>query len=79
MPPPIVGTSTDSQHNFPIFSERPENTATAAAYMKTIDPTGSKKSFTVWLINAGFIKNAGEWLPTGQQIFTKQSDPPGVE
>jgi hypothetical protein len=40
MPPPIVGTCTDSQHNFPILSERPENTATAAAYMKTIDPTG---------------------------------------
>jgi len=69
-PVPIVGTSTNSQHTYLTFSSHHETTATAKAYMQAIDPGATKVNFVDWLVNAGFISQASEWKPTGQQVYT---------
>jgi hypothetical protein len=72
-PPPQVGTGADSAHVFLTFSagkSLAENPTTANNYMKAIDPTGAKKDFVSWLVNAGFISKASDWTPSGQQIYT---------
>jgi hypothetical protein len=52
-----------------IGSFAPENVASAKAYYKAIDPTGSKVTFTKWLVNAGFIANESQWHSTGKQLI----------
>src|SRR6266404_3927792 len=69
---PQVGTSTDSSHVFLTFSagkSRAESPTTASNYMKAIGPGGKKLNFVDWLVNAGFISNASEWKPAGQQTY----------
>ncbi|HEY3706701.1 MAG TPA: hypothetical protein VGL22_16680 [Terracidiphilus sp.] len=54
-----------------------ENAASATAYYKAINPSGSKTSFPQWLVNAGFIGDASQWHTNGtQNIVTGQ--PAGV-
>src|SRR5712691_9423839 len=50
----------------------PESPASAAAYYNAIDPTASKRTFTQWLVNAGFIGAGSQWRSTGQQIINIQ-------
>jgi hypothetical protein len=69
---PTTQTPQQQQQHFLTFigSYKPENTTTAQAYYKAIDPTGSKQNFTAWLLNAGFISNVNQWNSTGLQTFT---------
>jgi hypothetical protein len=72
-PPPQVGTSLDSSHVFLTFSagkSLAETPTSAANYMRAIDPGAKKLNFVDWLVNAGFISNASEWKPAGQQTYT---------
>jgi len=74
--PPQVGTSKDSSHAFLTFSagkSLAENPTTANNYMNAIDPGRKKVNFVNWLVNAGFIGQASDWKPSGQQIFTQQT------
>jgi hypothetical protein len=80
-PPPQVGTSTDSQRTFLQFSAGKslvENHATANAYLKLIDPTGSKTNFVDWLKKAGFISDVSQWTPNGQQTFVDSTTSPNT-
>ncbi len=80
-PPPQVGTSTNSQRNFLTFSAGKslvENHFTAQAYMNLIDPSGSKKDFVDWLVNARFISDRTQWTPNGQQTFVDQTQHPNT-
>ena len=76
-PPPIVGTVTDSQHNFLTFSNfnaLGQSPYTSMDYYQAVDPGGKKLDFRDWLVNAGFIKDRDDWRATGQRIYT---DVPG--
>jgi len=53
-----------------IGSYIPESATSATAYYQAIDPTGSKATFTKWLVNAGFIANESQWHPSGRQIIS---------
>src|SRR2546429_4184833 len=44
-----------------------ENAKTAKAYYDAIDPSRSKRTFTSWLKNAGFISDESQWHSTGAQ------------
>lgn len=71
--PPVFPTSEtafQAQTHFLVFlgSTAGENAATATAYYNAIDPTHSKRTFTQWLVNAGFIQNESQWNSTGPQI-----------
>jgi hypothetical protein len=72
-PPVDAPKQTDfqSETHFLTFlgSYVPENIASATAYYKAIDPTGSKQDFRDWLVYAGFIGNRSQWRPTGRQII----------
>jgi hypothetical protein len=60
------------QTHFLVFtgSDTPgENAATATAYYNAIDPNHTKRTFPEWLVKAGFIKNTGQWHPTGPQLI----------
>jgi hypothetical protein len=45
-----------------------ENATTATAYYNAIDPSQSKRNFTQWLKNAGFISDESQWHSTGPQL-----------
>jgi hypothetical protein len=64
-------TDVEAETHFLTFlgSFVPESPASATAYYNAIDPTASKRTFTQWLVNAGFISNESEWNPTGPQKF----------
>lgn len=79
VPPISVSTHTtfQQQTHFLTFQESfiPESAATAKAYYRAIDPTGSKVTFQQWLVNAGFIGNVNQWHPSGRQTIVNT---PGV-
>ena len=59
-----------NQTHFLVFTGRDtagENATTANAYYNAIDPTKSKRTFTAWLKNAGFISDESQWHSTGAQ------------
>jgi hypothetical protein len=75
-PPPQVGTSSSSSHSFLTFSagqSAAESPTTAKNYFAAIDPGQKKVNFVNWLVNAGFIGQPSDWLPSGQQIYTHQT------
>ena len=73
VPPVDAAGQSDFQANthFLTFigSYVPETVASAKAYYKAIDPTGSKVTFTKWLVNAGFIADESQWHSTGKQLI----------
>jgi len=66
------------QTHFLVFPESAgEDATTSTAYYNAIDPSQSKRNFTQWLVNAGFIANESEWHPTGPQLIA--CDLPGCD
>jgi hypothetical protein len=47
----------------------PESNVTATAYYNAIDPGAKKRTFTQWLVNAGFIRQESDWNSTGPQLI----------
>jgi|ERR1700730_1299443 hypothetical protein len=62
-------SDVDAETHFLTFlgSFVPESPASATAYYNAIDPTASKRTFTKWLVNAGFIGQEADWRSTGAQ------------
>jgi hypothetical protein len=81
VPPISTNTQTpyQQQTHFLTFlgSFIPESAASATAYYNAIDPTASKRTFTKWLVNAGFIANESQWHPSGAQDI-RTGQPAGV-
>jgi len=67
-------TDVQAENHFLTFlgSFVPESPASARAYYNAIDPTASKRTFTKWLVNAGFIGAESQWHSTGAQIIKIQ-------
>ena len=70
---PIVNnpneTELQRQSHFLTFvgSYIPETAASAKAYYNAIDPNVSKRTFTQWLVYAGFIQQESDWNSHGAQ------------
>ncbi len=72
VPNPFNPNETQFQHetHFLVFTGSDtagETAQTATAYYNAIDPSQSKRNFTQWLVNAGFISDPNQWHPTGPQ------------
>lgn len=81
-PPPVFlpgYTPAQQESNFLAFPESSviQSPTTAAAYYDAVDPAKSKRKFTQWLVNAGFISQESDWHPTGAQII-KTGQPTGL-
>jgi hypothetical protein len=73
---PNLFNTTESQYqqqtHFLVFTGKDtagESVTTSTAYYNAIDPTSSKRNFTQWLKNAGFISDESQWNPSGPQII----------